>query len=313
MPGATSTIDSNFRHQLKASHTVAEFLDSVTPADYKIDNTPTLSKYDWYTGCQFVYDAWIALGLSACAAVTNGKDGLYLDGNDFYDQVTKVRFDGLSGPYKFNNSTNSRQYGSTPYMIRRMFPRNCSSTGMLGSCFGGNITDVYTQGVWKEMQSFAYSEGSTSLRFQQEPDIILSGSGIRVVAILFCVLSFVFGIVCAIWTAINRKKRIVRASQPFFLFVICTGALILASSMIPDIMRHYTDDLMGVLCNTIMWSYFLGLSTVVSAFYSMLFRLNKIMTSAKQCKRITVKVKDVIIPVSICEQLRVCVCVCVCV
>ena len=73
--------------------------------------------------------------------------------------------------------------------------------------------------------------------------------------------------------------------------------------MIPEIIQLHAKGSGGPWCTTMKWLYFLGLSTVVSAFYSMLFRLNKIMTSAKECKRITVDVKDVIIPVSICEQL----------
>ena len=190
---------SNFRDQLETiakSQPVIEFLDSVSPAEYKIDNTLTLSKYDRYTGRQFVYDAWIALGLGACTAVTNGKDGMYLVGNDLHNQVTTVRFDGISGPNKLNNTTNSRQYGTTLYMVMRMFPQNCSHS--LGSSFKGNETDVYTKGVWKETQSFVFLDGTTSLRFQQNSKIILPNSGVVAVGIVLCILSLVFSFICAV-------------------------------------------------------------------------------------------------------------------
>ena len=69
--------------------------------------------------------------------------------------------------------------------------------------------------------------------------------------------------------------------------------------MIPDIIESQLhSQLMKGGCNAKIWLYFMGISTVSSSFYSKLFRLNKIMNSAKRCKRIKVDVKDVVVPVS---------------
>jgi hypothetical protein len=75
--------------------------------------------------------------------------------------------------------------------------------------------------------------------------------------------------------------------------------------MIPNIIdRQLDSQLINGGCNAKIWLYFMGISTVSSSFYSKLFRLNKIMNSAKQCKRIKVDVKDVVVPVSIPVRLK---------
>jgi hypothetical protein len=202
---------------MNESPAIVDFLDYSFPDEYVIDDVDFGFKGP--ADGQLVYDAWIALGLGACAALTNNKDGgMYLDSDDFYNQITKVRFDGLSGPYELNNDTNSRRYGTTPYNMMRLFSRNCSS--QLNSCFGTNTTDTFTQGEWTETQSFVFPDGSTSLRFQpfrEEADIIKANTGVICVVYIFCLSSLGFGLVCAAWTFLNRRRKIVRASQPFFL------------------------------------------------------------------------------------------------
>ena len=56
---------------------------------------------------------------------------------------------------------------------------------------------------------------------------------IRPAGFTFVALCMASSIACAIWTQLNRSDRVVKASQPFFLLIICAGCLIMASSIIP--------------------------------------------------------------------------------
>ena len=272
--------------ELEESNRTIDHLDSAFPGDYKM--TKRMEIDDLSDG-QFAYDAMIALGLAACAAT---KDDLYLDKDDFYNQITKVRFEGITGPYILSNTTNSRQYNSTYFNVIRLSNR---PNTVKSAFFDGNTTDVYNQGEWTETQPFVFPDGSISLRFkgyEEEVTVIEFMNWIVVVAWILTALAIAFGLTCAVWTVIHRKSKIIRASQPFFLLLICTGAISLASATIPLIIGS------AFCCNMRVWLRVIGISLMSSAFYSKLYRINKVMKSSKRCRRIKVDVKDVIIPVS---------------
>ena len=58
-------------------------------------------------------------------------------------------------------------------------------------------------------------------------------TNIRPVGLTFFAIALVASVGCGIWMQVHRKDRVVVASQPFFLQLICVGCLIMASSIIP--------------------------------------------------------------------------------
>jgi hypothetical protein len=58
-------------------------------------------------------------------------------------------------------------------------------------------------------------------------------TNIRPAGFTFVAISMAVSLSCGGWTYKNRKDKVVIASQPFFLFLICIGCFIMASAIIP--------------------------------------------------------------------------------
>ena len=107
-------------------------------------------------------------------------------------------------------------------------------------------------------------------------------------------LGFVF------WTLVNRKTRVVRASQPAFMAMICAGTLIMGSAIIPlsiddenvEISQRGTD----IACQSAPWLVVLGFCTIFSALFSKTWRIVKILEKAKKFERIKIATRDVLAP-----------------
>ena len=81
------------------------------------------------------------------------------------------------------------------------------------------------------------------------------------------------------WTFANRKNKIVIASQPFFLYLICIGCIISSTSVIfvgLDDKDYSTKQLDGT-CMGAVWFYGLGYALSVSAIAAKTFRAKRIM------------------------------------
>merc|ERR1711865_538965 len=93
---------------------------------------------------------------------------------------------------------------------------------------------------------FVFNDGTTQpppeiqqWDLQTSPYLTL-GYGVKVVGSILTIIPVFLALACALWTYRNRENRIVCASQPFFLYLICGGTIILAFSIIP-----YLFDLNG--------------------------------------------------------------------
>jgi gamma-aminobutyric acid type B receptor len=114
----------------------------------------------------------------------------------------------------------------------------------------------------------------------------------------------------ASWTIVNRKKRVVAASQPFFLCLLCFGCFVLGSSLIVVPIDHGSSNMTlcdghgdldpcGKACTATVWLVSLGLSISFSALFAKTWRINRIMKNSMKLKRITVTVWDMLKPVSV--------------
>jgi hypothetical protein len=153
-------------------------------------------------------------------------------------------------------------------------------------------------------ESFIFSDGTTALPgsllvpqvnsnhlYPATRAIVLSLSGVSIIS----------AIVCAVWTWYNRNTRIVRASQPFFLGLLCFGVIIFASSIIPISFDDGNLNLEGLsrTCVVQVWLINLGATIIFSALFSKTHRVNKIMRNAQQFKRIKVTVNDTLRPMAV--------------
>jgi len=122
------------------------------------------------------------------------------------------------------------------------------------------------------------------------------------------VLSIGFGA----WTFANRKKRVIMASQPEFLYLICAGVLIFASSIIAFGIDDEDHSLRGcdIACMFAPWLVSVGFVLTFSALFSKTWRINRLVHGAKRCTRIKLKAKDVMTPLIVLMAANVIVLLC---
>lgn len=103
------------------------------------------------------------------------------------------------------------------------------------------------------------------------------------------------------WTYLRQEHRIIRASQPPFLFMITAGVTIMGSSMIPlsfDDGNGFVEpeDTCVMACVSSIWLLSIGFTTVFSALFSKTWRINKIWHNPIGFNRVTVTARDVMGP-----------------
>jgi len=155
----------------------------------------------------------------------------------------------------------------------------------------------------EEIEENVYGTSFTEvLLFPLElPPLTVDNNHIGRLAILGYML---FGIIVflslgfAIWVYVKKDTRVVRASQPLFLGMICVGVLIMASAIIPLTVddENYGQQSTDIACMSVPWLMSIGFTTTFSALFSKTWRVNKIFHNPSRFSRIKVTPKDVIGP-----------------
>ena len=113
-------------------------------------------------------------------------------------------------------------------------------------------------------------------------------------------ITFLLAIAFVVFTFINRKRRVVKASQPLFLYMICFGVILMASAMIPlsvdDSWNGHSERGCNIACMSFPWLLSLGFATTFSGLFSKTWRVNKIFRTTRRFVRKEVSAKDVIVP-----------------
>lgn len=266
--------------------------------------------FDYYeqitSWLRYKYDATVLSGLAACRAVNNS---LFLDGDEFYNQVVRTEFEGTTGFVKLNETTGSRLTNTTVSTMMNL--PDLSEMPIQGGDSDGryyfqfNKVGTFKSGEWEENGKFIFNTNSAQppgeIPLIYENDEFVQGTITLVVASLLCAIPIILALGCAIWTRLNRKKRIVRASQPFFLYFISAGTIVFALSLVPQMfdLTRTSKRGMAIACNAGMWLFLIGISIVLSAFFAKTHRIVQIMKASERCKRVTITIKDAVVPMAI--------------
>jgi hypothetical protein len=184
-----------------------------------------------------VYDATILLGMAACQAVTNvtstanEESYLHLDGERFFDTlVNSISFEGLSGLVILDPKTGSRVANSTLFRLVNMVEEDIDDNTVRLIPVNSMI---YSEGHWKTLEPFIYNDGTTEPPLDiPPPELQLNyiSTFTRAIALVFFVLIVITAFYFWAWTWKKHNTRIVRASQPVFLYLVCLGNIILGES-----------------------------------------------------------------------------------
>lgn len=207
-----------------------------------------MAPHDFFTGhnlpptagAVFSYDSAIAFGLAACE-LYNERGDAYFNGYDLYQRFVSQSFEGASGQVTIDPKTTSRDPTSAFFVL---YNANGVSDREGGTVFSvktvansaPNPESTSVQWVNYNNAVYVYSDGSTVPPDDLPPaevELNQLTTGIRAVGFTVVALVFFLGLYFAIWTKMNRSNRVVKASQPEFLYMICSGAIILGSTIIP--------------------------------------------------------------------------------
>jgi 7 transmembrane sweet-taste receptor of 3 GCPR len=98
-----------------------------------------------------------------------------------------------------------------------------------------------------------------------------------------------------IWVFLNRSHKLVRASQPEFLYLLCFGAALVAPSVMFvsfDEEKDVSVEQLSRMCSAFPWFFVTGYLTMYCALFSKLWRLSKLL----KLRRIAVNVHQVLWP-----------------
>ena len=109
-----------------------------------------------------------------------------------------------------------------------------------------------------------------------------------------------------------RNNDVIRKSQPFFLYMICLGIVLMGSAIIPLTIddEYRSQQACDAACMSIPWLLSIGFVTTLSALFSKIWRVNLIFNNPHKFKRIKVEEKDVIVPFTILMTANIIVLLC---
>ena len=154
-------------------------------------------------------------------------------------------------------------------------------------------------GAWASVDntSFVYFDGTTDEPMPRRDvvDANYHSRGIQITGFILAGIAFFAAVVSGIWVFLNRKHKLVKASQPEFLYVLCFGAALVAPSSVFfafDENNGLTEQQLSGLCATFPWLFVVGYLLMYCALFSKLWRLSMLL----QMRRKAVHVKQVLLP-----------------
>jgi hypothetical protein len=115
---------------------------------------------------------------------------------------------------------------------------------------------------------------------RDEPEQNYLSRGLQIFGFILLGIAWLLATVSAIWVYTYRKHRIVKAAQPYFLYVICLGASVSVSGILMisfDESNGCTEEQLGRACMATPWLACLGHIITYGALFSKLWRINRVL------------------------------------
>lgn len=269
--------------------------------DFEWKTNPSRSLLQYTT-----YDAVVALGLTAC-----DTPGLFT-GTEFYNNLRKVDFEGVSGRVQLDEKTGTRK--AMLYEMVNLIVNDYGNATVTAVTFDArpsvtiDLSPVFEENDSRDQDAppplpfiqtndlFVYHDNTTippRVLPPLEGDMNLIPPSARYFGLSLAALVMLASIGCALWTGVYRKEYVVRAAQPVFLIQICVGTFILSSTIV---LLSFQEAMPGLdaACATMPWTLCVGFVLAISALFSKAERINQLMNSGKKIRRIRVDVCDVL-------------------
>lgn len=196
----------------------------------------------------YAYDAVVALGLGACIAQANIVVGnstvspmdmnSTFTGSHHFSSAIGTEFNGASGQVRFGaDGSHSRDGNSTLFVVSNVREtRHSNGTSTLSSVPTTYHNIETSQWESYRNETFIFpGDASIPPPDLPPPDTTLLhfAPAARITCLILSALAMIAAIVFLAFSISMRKHRIIRASQPEFLSLVCVGCFLMASAIIP--------------------------------------------------------------------------------
>lgn len=232
-----------------------------------------------------MYDAIISVGLGACLA--QREDGL-VSGANHVAGIRRANFTGATGKVAFGNEdgdedrSGSRLASTVTWGAFNILPPSRPDDFVL--------TDMlfpYSASAWFELEPFEYRDGRTVPPdlLRDEPDQNYLSSGLRALGLTLMSFAMFAAVVSIVWVYLRRKHRVLRASQPFFLYLVCIGALVQVSTIITisfDESYGWDEDQLSSACMATPWLLSMGHIIVYASLFTKMWRVHQVLQFSRR-------------------------------
>ena len=185
-------------------------------------------------GSGFIYDAVIATGMGACNGLNCISENDTVPLASFVENIRSVDFQGASGQLKFGCADKS----ICPYKGNRApSTMNWVAWNMFrpGSEDPFVEVDRLSAGASSFVQTAEtiYADGRNlpPRRLRDLPEQNYLPRGVRIFGLVCMSVALFCAVATMIWVFLHREHRVVRASQPVFLYAICFGSALTSTSI----------------------------------------------------------------------------------
>jgi hypothetical protein len=154
-------------------------------------------------------------------------------------------------------------------------------------------------GAWRDIEDteFLFFDGTATAPLPKRTvaNAHYLSSTVRIIGFCLVGLSLLFSLVTAAWVYFHRESRLVKASQPEFLYLLCFGAALVATSLVFlsfDESQGLSEKRLSRMCSAFPWFFVIGYLVMYSALFCKLWRLSKILSMRRQA----VRVQQVLLP-----------------
>jgi len=295
--------------QLGEVEEVRSHLNTLFPGDYsdgKFVNHSIITDQEAFLktpglASPFLYDAVVAIGLASCGLLETSGNNHYFSGEELFEALRlNTTFRGASGLIILNPDTGTREPRSALFALTNFVDdKDASTQGNMQ--FKGVDTNLFQSGRWEALDVYTFNDGTDRIP-SDLPILVVNpnylDSNMKAVGSTLCGIVVALSLGFSYWTYRNSKRGVVRSSQPIFLHVISSGALLMGLSIIPLTIDMGVTDQKGadIACMAFPWLLATGFSLTFSALFTKTYRINQIMKSAATFKRVKVTPRDVIKP-----------------
>lgn len=236
------------------------------------------STVDPETGAAFLYDAVMSIGFGACLAGPKGG----INGSSHVRGIQSSEFAGASGRVLYGGGSVLKGNGvrntySAMYGVYNLLPPGGNVTWVLTDLLDPSNSSVTARNSgatkgWISLKEFVFADGRSV-----GPDLlVLAGQnylspGVRAIGFALFSIAVASGIASIFWIIIYRKHQVLRAAQPSFLLIVCTGAMIMSYTILSISFEEnngLTEDQLSKLCVSGPWALILGHILIYSALFA---------------------------------------------